>query len=73
VLAQATAAFAHALIGYLPISIVANSLSTTRPMTCEDKGFCPHFLSASAGLGVLCLYAAVALAVGGWLLARRDA
>jgi hypothetical protein len=73
VLAQATAAFAQALIAYTPISIVANSLSTVRPASCEDAGFCPHFLSAWAGLGVLCLYAAAALGVGGWLLAGRDA
>ena len=26
-----------------------------------------------AGLGALCLYAVIALAVGGWLLAQRDA
>jgi hypothetical protein len=26
-----------------------------------------------AGLGMLCLYAAAALVIGGWLLARRDA
>ena len=34
---------------------------------------CPHFLSAWAGLGVMCLYTVIALAAGGWLLARRDA
>jgi ABC-2 type transport system permease protein len=32
-----------------------------------------HALSPWAGFGVICLYAAVALAVGGWVLARRDA
>jgi ABC-2 type transport system permease protein len=59
---------------YTPIIIVGNSLSTTKPETCGGStGNCPHFLSAWAGLGVLCLYAAVALAIGGWLLARRDA
>jgi ABC-2 type transport system permease protein len=48
---------------YIPISIVANSLATTRnPM-----------LSPWAGLGLLCLYAAVLLGTGGWLLSRRDA
>jgi ABC-2 type transport system permease protein len=64
----------HGVAAYLPILIVANSLSTTKPVTCgAHAGGCPHFLSAWAGLGMLCLYAAVALAVGGWLLARRDA
>lgn len=57
---------------YEPIIIVGNSLSTTKPEVCWN-GSCPHFLSAWAGLGLLCGYAAVALAVGGWLLARRDA
>jgi ABC-2 type transport system permease protein len=59
---------------YTPIIIVGNSLSTTKPENCGNGAFgCPHFLSAWAGLGLLCLYAAVALAVGGWMLARRDA
>jgi hypothetical protein len=65
VVAQIVAAAAHALMGYVPISIVANSLGTTQPL--------PGMLSPWAGLGVLCLYAAVTLGVGGWLLARRDA
>lgn len=74
VLGQATAAFVHPLIGYVPISIVANSLTVVRPLTCAPgDGFCPHFLSPWAGLGMLCLYAAAALAVGAWQLARRDA
>jgi hypothetical protein len=59
---------------YTPIIIVGNSLSTTKPEICGGSASgCPHFLSAWAGLGLLCLYAAVALAAGGWLLARRDA
>jgi hypothetical protein len=59
---------------YMPIIIVGNSLSTTKPVTCgSDAAACPHFLAAWAGLGMLVLYAAVALAIGGWLLARRDA
>jgi hypothetical protein len=60
---------------YMPIMIVGNSLSTTKPETCENAGAaCPHlWLPAWTGLGLLCLYAAVALAAGGWLLARRDA
>jgi len=32
-----------------------------------------HFLSPWAGLAVLSLYAAAALAIGGWLLVHRDA
>lgn len=50
---------------YGPVSIVANSLSTTRRL--------PHALSPWAGLGMLCLYAALALGIGGLLLVRRDA
>ena len=38
----------------------------------DDRGQV-QFLSPWAGLGVLGLYAAVALGVGGWLLVRRDA
>ena len=58
---------------YLPIFIVGNSLSTTKPEVCGSGGPCPHFLSAWAGLGVLALYAAAALGIGWWLFARRDA
>jgi ABC-2 type transport system permease protein len=65
VAAQILAAAAHPLIAYIPISIVANSISTTQPLE--------HTLSPWTGLGVLSLYAAVALGVGGWLLSRRDA
>lgn len=68
VLGQVIAAIAHALIAYIPISIVANSLSTTKPV-----GHGVHVLPPWAGFGMLCLYAAVALAAGGWLIARRDA
>ena len=60
-------------VTYMPVDIVANSLSTTKPVTCGASGPCPQALSAWAGLGMLCLYAAVALVIGGWLLARRDA
>ncbi|MEH0928909.1 ABC transporter permease subunit [Micromonospora sp. CPCC 205558] len=74
VVAQFIGFIAHGMASYMPILIVENSLSTTRPVTCgTDAASCPDFLSAGAGLGVLCLYAAVALAVGGWLLAKRDA
>ncbi len=65
---------AHSVATYMPLLILENSLSTTKPVTCGTGGTsCPHFLSAWAGLGVLGLYAAIALAIGGWLLARRDA
>jgi ABC-2 type transport system permease protein len=74
VLAQVIGFIAHSAAAYMPILILENSLSTTKPVTCgTDAASCPHFLSAWAGLGVLSLYAAIALVAGGWLLARRDA
>jgi ABC-2 type transport system permease protein len=74
VLAQVIGALAHGPAAYMPIVIVGNSISTTKPVSCGgDAGQCLHFLSAWAGFGMLCLYAGVALAAGGWLLARRDA
>jgi ABC-2 type transport system permease protein len=67
-------AVSHAVGVYMPVNIIGNSLTTTRPEPCRaGAAQCPHFLSAWAGLGVLCLYAAVALAIGWWLFARRDA
>jgi ABC-2 type transport system permease protein len=70
---QAVGIVVHAAAPYMPILIVENSLSTTKPVTCgSDGAACPDFLSAWAGLGVLSLYAIVTLAVGGWLLSRRD-
>ena len=68
VAAQFVASIAHSLYAYVPISIVANSLSTTKPV-----GAGVDMLSPWAGLGLLCLYAAVLLGGGGVLLARRDA
>jgi hypothetical protein len=65
---QVAAGISHSLFAYIPVSIVANSLSTTRPV-----GDGVHMLSAWAELGMLALYAAVLLGIGGWLLARRDA
>ena len=65
---QVIAAIAHPLFAYVPISIVANSLSATKPV-----GHGVRMLPPWAGLGMLCLYAAVALVIGGWLLACRDA
>jgi ABC-2 type transport system permease protein len=69
VLAQLVAGFATWMMAWLPIAIVANSLSVTRPA----GGGQIRFLSPWAGLGVLALYAAVSLAAGAFLLARRDA
>jgi ABC-2 type transport system permease protein len=69
VLAQLVAGFATWIMAWLPIAIVANSLSVTRPV--GDGQI--RFLSPWAGLGVLGLYAAVSLAAGAFLLARRDA
>ena len=68
-LAQMVALFAHSAMAYLPISIVANSLSAVRPVGDGEV----HFLSPWTGLGMLGLYAAGTLGIGGWLLARRDA
>jgi ABC-2 type transport system permease protein len=74
VVAQVIGFIVHSAAAYMPILIVENSLSTTKPVTCgTDAASCPNFLSAWAGLGVLCLYAVIALTVGGWLLAKRDA
>jgi ABC-2 type transport system permease protein len=55
----------HAVQRFLPEVIAENSLSAVRPVAFS--------LSAWAGLGMLCLYAAVLLGAGSWLLARRDA
>lgn len=74
VAAQLAAAVLPAAAGYMPVIIIGNSLSTTRPVRCAGSVTgCPHILPAWAGLGVLALYAALALLAGGWLLARRDA
>ena len=70
VVAQLGAALAPVLMPWLPIAIVANSLTVVQPgMAIGDV----HFLSPWAGLGVLAAYAALALAAGAWLLAERDA
>jgi ABC-2 type transport system permease protein len=71
--AQIIGAAAHTVASYMPILIIANSLSTTKPQSCgAPAAQCPHFLSPWAGLAVLCVYAAVALGIGSWLLAHRD-
>jgi ABC-2 type transport system permease protein len=70
VVAQLVAGLAPVLMPYLPIAVVANSLTVVQPgMAIGDV----RFLSPWAGLGVLVLYAAVALGAGAWLLAERDA
>ena len=69
VLAQLVAGFATWTMPYLPIAIVANSLSVVEPVGVGQV----RFLSPWAGLGVLCLYAAAALGAGAFGLARRDA
>ncbi len=65
VLAQVLGSVAHSVIPYLPISIEAGSLAEVKPQA--------HMLSPWGGLGMLALYAAVALVAGGVVLARRDA
>jgi ABC-2 type transport system permease protein len=68
--AQLVAGLTPALMPYLPVAIVANSLSVVRAGIAVGD---VRFLSPWAGLGVLSLYAVAALAAGGWALARRDA
>jgi ABC-type transport system involved in multi-copper enzyme maturation permease subunit len=50
---------------FTPMIILLNSVGVVTPT--------PGCLSAWAGLGVIALYAVVALGLGGWLLTRRDA
>jgi hypothetical protein len=69
VAAQFVAVLARPLMPYLPVSIVANSLTTVQPLVDGQV----HFLSPWTGLAMLCLYAALTLGAGAWLLARRDA
>jgi ABC-2 type transport system permease protein len=70
VVAMLGAPLAPAVMPWLPISVVANSLTVEQPgMAIGDV----RFLSPWAGLGVLVLYAAVALGAGAWVLAERDA
>jgi ABC-2 type transport system permease protein len=66
-------AAARGVAAYLPVFIIGNSLTTTKPQSCQGPAQCVHFLSPWTGLALLGLYAAVALAIGGWLLVRRDA
>jgi ABC-2 type transport system permease protein len=61
-----------AVLKFLPANIEVNSLAAVKPVA--DAGLAIGSpLSAWAGFGMLCLYAAVALAAGGWALVRRDA
>lgn len=53
---------------YAPLMINQNSVGAVR--STADTA---HALSPWAGLGVICLYAVVALAAGCWVLTRRDA
>jgi ABC-2 type transport system permease protein len=55
----------NAAMKFLPEIIAENSLTAVKPVAAS--------LSPWAGLAVLCLYAAAALAAGGYALARRDA
>jgi ABC-2 type transport system permease protein len=50
---------------FLPEMIAENSIGAVKPVA--------DSLSAGAGFAMLCVYAAVALAAGGWALAHRDA
>jgi ABC-2 type transport system permease protein len=50
---------------FMPMPIAENSLTAVKAQS--------HTLSPGLGFGMLCLYAAVALAAGGWALTRRDA
>lgn len=65
VVSQFLGAVSTALMGWVPVSIVANSLATSEPME--------GMPSPWAGLAALTLYAALALVLGGWLTTRRDA
>jgi ABC-2 type transport system permease protein len=66
---QALGALSHSLGAYAPITIVSDSLSATKAG--HAAGY--PALGPWAGLGMLALYAAVAVVAGAVLLARRDA
>jgi ABC-2 type transport system permease protein len=61
-----------AVLKFLPQNIELNSLAAVKPVA-DAALAVGNPLPAWAGLAVLCLYAGVALAAGGWALARRDA
>ena len=56
---------------YLPIYIVSHSLSATTPLCVPGAASC--WLSAWSGLGMLAVYAAIAMVLGALILAWRDA
>jgi ABC-2 type transport system permease protein len=56
---------------YLPIYIVSHSLSATTPLCIPGAASC--WLSAWSGLGMLAVYAAIAMVLGALILAWRDA
>jgi ABC-type transport system involved in multi-copper enzyme maturation permease subunit len=60
------------ILRLLPEAIEVNSLAAVKPVADQSIAVAGP-LSAWAGFGMLCLYAAVALAAGGWALLRRDA
>jgi hypothetical protein len=66
--AQALGTLARSLGAYAPITIVSDSLAAVTPRAAGNPALGPW-----AGLGMLALYAAVAVAAGAVLLARRDA
>ena len=55
----------HAVDKFLPMMMAENSMTAVKPVA--------HSLSAPVSFGLLCGYAAVALAAGAWALSRRDA
>jgi len=56
---------------YLPLFIISHSLGATGPACLPGTASC--WLSPWSGLGLLAGYAAIALLLGGLILARRDA
>ena len=60
------------VLRFMPQNIEVNSLAAVKPLADQSIAVTDP-LSAWAGFAVLCLYAAVALAAGGWMLLRRDA
>jgi ABC-2 type transport system permease protein len=61
-----------AVLKFLPANILVDSLAAVKPVADASIAIGGP-LSAWAGFAVMCLYAAAALAAGGWALARRDA
>jgi ABC-2 type transport system permease protein len=55
----------NSALQFMPMLIAENSLTAVKPVA--------HSLSPGVGFALLCGYAAVALAVGTWAVARRDA